>query len=305
MTLIQARGLTKHFGDVAAVNDLSFDVSPGLVTGFLGPNGSGKTTTMRLMLGLEDGAGETLFDGRRYAQLERPASRVGVLLDARSLHPTRTARNHLRMVAQGSGIDCDRVEEVLAMVGLDEVADTKPKRFSLGMHQRLGLAASLLGRPDVLLLDEPANGLDPQGIVWLREVLRTHAAGGAAVLVSSHLLAEIEAVVDRVVVIGNGELIADDTLASFITSFGLSTVRVRTTKPRRLRAALARAGGDVEHAGGELLLVSSLDQRTVAQIAHAASCFVYELMTSTDNLERSFLRASRDRSAHVAVGATS
>jgi ABC-2 type transport system ATP-binding protein len=302
MTEVRVRGLTKHFGEVAAVNDLSFDVSPGVVTGFLGPNGAGKTTTMRLMLGLEDGGGETLFDGCRYDRLERPATRVGALLDARSVHPSRTARNHLRMIAQGSGIDGARIDEVLAMVGLDDVADTKPRTFSLGMHQRLGLAASLLGRPDVLLLDEPANGLDPQGIVWLRDFLRARAASGASVLVSSHLLAEIEAVADRVVVIGNGELIADDSLTSFITSFGLSTVRVRTTQPKRLSAALRRNGGVIEHADGELLVISSVDQRSVAEIAQASSCFVYELMTSTDNLEQSFLRASRDQSAHIAVG---
>src|SRR6478672_841898 len=207
--MIEVTALTKRYGRTLAVDDLSFQVRPGIVTGFLGPNGAGKSTTMRLMLGLDTGGGRTTFDGRSYRQIRHPMREVGALLEAKAFHPTRTARNHLRMLAAANGIGDGRVDEVLALVGLDGVAGKKPKGFSLGMGQRLGLAAALLGEPQVLLLDEPANGLDPAGINWLRGFLRGYAAEGRVVFVSSHLLAEMSQMADQLVVIGRGRLLAD------------------------------------------------------------------------------------------------
>ncbi|MDQ1463494.1 MAG: type transport system ATP-binding protein, partial [Actinomycetota bacterium] len=202
--MIEAVGLAKKFGDRKAVDGLSFQVQPGVVTGFLGPNGAGKSTTMRLMVELDRGDGLTKFAGQRYRDIERPMRRVGVLLEAKAFHPTRTARNHLRMLAAANAIAPKRADDVLALVGLDTVADKKPKSFSLGMGQRLGLAAALLGEPEVLMLDEPANGLDPQGITWLRDFLKAYAAAGNTVFASSHLLAEMQLMADHLIVIGRG-----------------------------------------------------------------------------------------------------
>jgi len=211
---VVARHLTKRFGATVAVDDVSFSLAPGTVTGFLGPNGAGKTTTLRLLLGLaRPTSGEALVLGRPYAELDRPARRVGAVLESGDLHPGRSARDHLRVLAAAGGIEGRRVGEVLALVGLGAAARRPVRTFSLGMRQRLGLAAALLGEPELLVLDEPANGLDPEGVRWLRQLLRSFAAGGGTVLVSSHLLAEIAQTVDRVVILGGGRVVADAGLA--------------------------------------------------------------------------------------------
>jgi ABC-2 type transport system ATP-binding protein len=212
--MIEVRGLSKRYGDTVAVDRLSFDVRPGVVTGFLGPNGSGKSTTMRLLLGLDaPDAGQARINGRRYRELAWPLREVGALLEARAFHPGRSARAHLAALAAGNGIPRSRVEEVLGLVGLAEAAGRRAGRFSLGMGQRLGIAAALLGDPGVLLLDEPVNGLDPEGIRWIRRLLRSLAAEGRTVFVSSHLIGEMASTADRVVVIGRGRLLADTSVA--------------------------------------------------------------------------------------------
>jgi len=214
MVVAAALGLTKRFGDLTAVSDLSFEVAAGSVTGFLGPNGAGKTTTLRLLLGLARPAkGEALVFGRPFAELDRPATRVGAVLEASDVHPGRTGRNHLRVLSRAAGVPETRVDEVLALVDIVGAADRPAGGYSLGMRQRLGLAASLLGDPELLVLDEPANGLDPEGVRWLRDFLRAFAARGGAVLISSHHLAEIAQTVDRVVIIDHGRLVAESTLA--------------------------------------------------------------------------------------------
>lgn len=218
--MISCRHLSKRYGGRTAVHDLSFDVRPGRVTAFLGPNGAGKSTTLRLMLGLDHGAGTTTFDGTRFVDLDDPAKIVGAVLETRSWHPGRTARNHLRMLAIGGGVVEQRVDDVLALVGLSEAAGRRPGGFSLGMAQRLSLAAALLGDPATIILDEPENGLDPQGIHWLRTLLRQLSNEGRTVLVSSHQLAGVGVLADDVVVLGRGRLLAQGSLAEFIESVG-------------------------------------------------------------------------------------
>ncbi|MFH8404047.1 ATP-binding cassette domain-containing protein [Streptomyces sp. NPDC018019] len=295
MALIEAFGLTKRFGDKTVVEDLSFRVEPGKVTGFLGPNGAGKSTTMRLMLGLDVGDGETFFDGVPYRQLTQPARRVGALFDARSFHPARTAVNHLRMLAKGAGLPTSRADEVLEQVGLTPVSTARPRGFSLGMLQRLGLAAALLGSPDTLILDEPANGLDPQGIHWLRELLTQYAAAGNSVLISSHALAEVEAVADHLVVIGRGRLLADLPLPEFIRSFELEAVLVRTPEAEELARAAEKEGGTVLEREAELVVIRGLTQRHIAEIAASLRILVYELVARTSTLEAAYLRASAEQ----------
>jgi len=212
-SVVSAVALTKRFGDVAAVTDLSFDVEAGSVTGFLGPNGAGKTTTLRMLLGLaEPTSGHAFVFGRRFAELERPATRVGAVLEAADLHPGRSGRDHLRVLARAAGVRAGRIDEVLELVDLTAAADRRAAGYSLGMRQRLGLAAALLGEPELLVLDEPGNGLDPEGVRWLREFLRGFAAGGRTVLISSHHLAEIAQTVDEVVIVDHGKLVAESPL---------------------------------------------------------------------------------------------
>jgi ABC-2 type transport system ATP-binding protein len=218
--VIECRNLSKKFGGRTAVDNLSFDVRPGVVTGFLGPNGAGKSTTLRLILDLDHGGGRTSFDGRRYVDLVDPMRQVGAVLEARDFHPGRTARNHLRMLAAGGGVTTGRVDDVLELVGLAAAADRRPGGFSLGMGQRLGLATALLGDPGTIILDEPGNGLDPQGVRWLRTLLRGFAAEGRTVLVSSHQLAEMQELADDLVVIGQGRLVAEGSVEDFIRSSG-------------------------------------------------------------------------------------
>ncbi len=289
MATISARGLGKSYGGKPAVVDLSFDVEPGSVTGFLGPNGSGKSTTMRLMLGLDQGAGDTRFDGRPFRDLREPMRHVGALLEAKPYHPTRKARNHLRMLAAANAIPVSRVDEVLAMVGLADVARAKPKGFSLGMGQRLGLAAALLGDPHTLILDEPANGLDPQGIQWMREFLKALAAEGRSIFVSSHLLSEMALMADHLVVIGKGRLIATGAIAEFVSGSHQNAVIVRTPDATGLVAVLQAAGAGVTVTEPGLLTVTGVSTVTIGDLAFEHGFRLHELSAKVATLEEVFL----------------
>ncbi|MEV4538560.1 ATP-binding cassette domain-containing protein [Asanoa sp. NPDC049518] len=300
--MILATHLGKRYGAKVAVDDLSFEVRPGMVTGFLGPNGAGKSTTMRLMLDLDRGAGETLFDGRRFGTLRHPMREIGAVLEARAFHPTRTARNHLRMLAAGSGIPVSRVDEVLEFVGIADVARRKPKGFSLGMAQRLGLAQALLGDPGTLILDEPANGLDPHGIHWLRDVLRALAAEGRTVFVSSHLLSEMELMADELVVVGRGRMIYQGKVDGFVREFTRSTVLVRSPQASALADALRRLDGvsvEPTEAGG--LRIAGADAVAIGDVAFDNGVRLHELTTTTASLEAAFMTATGDASEYVAV----
>jgi ABC-2 type transport system ATP-binding protein len=288
MATISARGLGKSYGGKPAVVDLSFDVEPGSVTGFLGPNGSGKSTTMRLMLGLDNGAGRTQFDGKAFTELRQPMRQVGALLEAKPFHPTRTARNHLRMLAAANGISSKRVDEVLAMVGLTEVARAKPKSFSLGMGQRLGLGAALLGDPHTLILDEPANGLDPQGIQWMRMLLRSLASEGRSVFVSSHLLSEMALMADHLVVIGKGQMIASGPIAEFVSSSQQNAVIVRTPDGGTLVPLLAAQGAQVTERDG-VLSITGIGLDAVGDLAFEHRVRLHELSARVATLEEAFL----------------
>ncbi len=290
--MITVRGLDKRFGRTHAVQDLSFDVRPGVVTGFLGPNGAGKSTTLRLMLGLDHGAGETLFDGRPFTALRRPLLEVGAVLEARAFHPTRTAGDHLRMLAAANRLPAGRVQEVLAAVGLAEVAQRRPGGFSLGMGQRLGLAAALLGDPHTLVLDEPANGLDPQGIQWLRRFLRGFAAGGRTVFVSSHLLAEMALMADDLVVIGRGRLISAGPVTGFLDRFTARHVLVRTPAGEQLAGLLREGGAAVGVEPDGALTVTGPDCAQVGDLAARYGIAVHELTLRAASLEDAFLEAT-------------
>jgi len=298
--VIEASALTKRYGDKLAVDDLSFRVRPGQVTGFLGPNGAGKSTTMRLMLGLDYGGGRTTFDGKTYRDLADPAGAVGAVLEAGSFHPTRSARNHLRMLAAPSRISDRRVDEVLALVGLSSVAKKGPKGFSMGMGQRLGLAAALLGDPDVLILDEPANGLDPQGINWLRGYLQAYAASGRTVFVSSHLLAEMAQMADHLVVIGRGRLIADVATAEFVSRSSLNAVTVRSPQADRLAALLREHPAAVTAEPDGALTVTGMEPARIGELAFHAGIMLHELATRVATLEEAFLEATADSQEYQA-----
>jgi ABC-2 type transport system ATP-binding protein len=289
MATISARELRKTYAGKPAVADLSFDVAPGSVTGFLGPNGSGKSTTMRLMLGLDRGAGSTLFDGKPFVDLVDPMRHVGALLEAKPFHPTRSARNHLRMLAVANGIARRRVDEVLAQVGLAEVARAKPKNFSLGMGQRLGLAAALLGDPHTLILDEPANGLDPQGIQWMRLLLKSLAAEGRSVFVSSHLLSEMALMADHLVVIGKGSLIATGPIADFVSSSRQNAVVVRTPDASTLVPLLQAEGAEVSLDDASVLTVHGLGTDRIGDLAFEHRIRLHELTARVATLEEAFL----------------
>jgi ABC-2 type transport system ATP-binding protein len=289
---IHVAGLTKQYGDVRAVDDLSFDVRSGAVTGFLGPNGAGKTTTLRMVLGLaRPTAGEATVKGRRYVELEEPARTVGANLEIAGAHPGRSGRNHLRALAEMAGLPRTRVQEVLTLVELAGAADRRAGKYSMGMRQRLGLAATLLGDPEVLVLDEPANGLDPQGIRWLREFLRGMAGEGRTVLVSSHVLAEVAQTVDDVVVIHRGRLVDQGPVARLT---GAGAVTVRTPEPDRLLAALRQAGLDVHAEGDGTLLVAGVETARVGDLAHAAGVPLHELSPRSTSLEEAFLALTSD-----------
>jgi ABC-2 type transport system ATP-binding protein len=290
--VIEVRGLTKSFGRHKAVDNLTFTVQPGVVTGFLGPNGAGKSTTMRLMLDLDHGAGTTTFDGKKFRDIPRPMRVVGVLLEAKAFHPTRTARNHLRMLAAPTHVSDKRVDEVLDLVGLTSVANKKPKSFSLGMGQRLGLAAALLGDPDIVLLDEPANGLDPQGITWLRDLLKAYAQQGKTVFASSHLLNEMALLADHLVVIGRGKLLADMAMSEFVAQSSHTSVIVRTPHYAKLSELLTARGVQVTEEPYGRLSLTGMEQDAVGELAFAEGMVVHELTTRTATLEEAFLEAT-------------
>ncbi len=292
MAVIEAQGLGKSFKGKPAVVDLSFDEKPGVVFGFLGPNGAGKSTTMRMMLGLDRGEGRTTFDGQTFDQIKHPMTRIGSLLEAKPFHPTRRARSHLRMLAASNGISARRVDEVLEQLGLTAVASKQPRTFSLGMGQRLGLAAALLGDPDTLILDEPANGLDPQGIQWLRLLLKHLAGQGRSVLVSSHLLSETALMVDDLVVIGRGQLIASGRIEDFIKSSTGGWALVRTPDAQRFIPVLAAAGATVEGTSDGALTVRGVSAEQIGELAFTNSVRLHELASRDVTLEEAFLQAT-------------
>jgi ABC-2 type transport system ATP-binding protein len=292
--MIEARGLTKRYGQTVAVDDLSFTVRPGLVTGFVGPNGAGKTTTMRLILGLDQPtAGTVTVGGRPHRQAASPMREVGALIDARAAHGGRSARNHLLCLAQTNGIARRRVAEVLDIVGLSGVAGKRSKGFSLGMSQRLGIAAALLGDPRVLMFDEPVNGLDPEGILWIRNLMRSLAAEGRVVLVSSHLMSEMENTADHLIVVGRGRLIADCGMAEFIDRSSGQTVMVRTPAQDVLARAVAAAGGSAIREPDQLR-VHGLSEDQVGDIAFASRVPVYHLAAARVSLEQAFMELTAD-----------
>jgi ABC-2 type transport system ATP-binding protein len=286
--MIEVVDLTKRYGNVLAVDRLSFRVEPGTITGFLGPNGAGKSTTLRSVLGLvhPDAGGATVL-GHAYRELDRPLHRVGAVLEASEVHPGRSGRNHLRVLATASGVPRSRVEEVLALVELTAAAKRRVKGYSLGMRQRLGLATALLGDPEVLVLDEPANGLDPAGVRWLRDLLRSLAAEGRTILVSSHVLAEVAQTVDRVVIIHRGKLIQQATIAEVLAGAQGAT-RVRSPEAQRLRDLLAAQGATVTEVG-EGTLAADLPPERVGEVAAANGIVLHELTVESATLEEVFL----------------
>src|SRR4249920_1561566 len=292
--MIEVRGLSKRYGEKLAVNDLSFDVVPGKVTGFLGPNGAGKTTTMRLMLGLDyPNTGTVTIDGKRYASMAYPMREVGALIDAKAVHGGRSAYNHLLCLAQTNNLPKRRVGEVLELVGLTEVARKRTKGFSLGMSQRLGIAGTLLGDPALLMFDEPVNGLDPEGILWIRNLMKALASEGRTVFVSSHLMSEMEHTADHLIVIGRGQLLADCTMEEFIARSSGQTVRVSTPQPELLAKAVAEAGGTVVP-GGDTLTVSGLVAAQVGDIAFEHGVRLHELTVVRASLEAAFMELTAD-----------
>jgi ABC-2 type transport system ATP-binding protein len=287
--VIEARGLSKRFGDVVAVDDLSFDVRPGTVTGFLGPNGSGKSTTMRMIMGLDSPAsGSVTVLGRRYHEIPWPLREVGGLLEAKAIHPGRSARAHLITLARSNAIPRARVDEVLEVVGLSAVANKRVGKFSLGMGQRLGIAAALLGDPGVLLFDEPVNGLDPEGIRWVRTLCKRLAGDGRTVFVSSHLMAEMALTADHLVVIGKGRLIADTSVADFVARSSRKSVKVRTPAPQQLSDAVITAGGMVITDLDGSMTVTGMSAAEVGDLAAAMSVALHEL-TPVASLEDAFM----------------
>jgi ABC-2 type transport system ATP-binding protein len=292
---IEVRGLRKRFGPTLALDGMSFTVQPGQVTGFIGPNGAGKSTTMRVILGLDaadDGA--ALVAGQPYARLRQPMRRIGSLLDAGALQPSRSARNHLLWLAHSQGLSKQRVDEVIAQAGLESVAKRKAGGYSLGMRQRLGIAAAMLGDPAAIMLDEPFNGMDPEGIVWMRGYLRALAGQGRAVLVSSHLMSELQDAADHLVVVGRGKVIADTTTADLLTAASGDRVRLRTTAKAQAASVLERAGASVDTAGHDALTISGLPaERAVAALAAAAVPFS-EVAAHRATLEQAYMELTKD-----------
>ncbi|MEV5006824.1 MULTISPECIES: ATP-binding cassette domain-containing protein [unclassified Streptomyces] len=297
--MIEAVGLTKRYGDKTAVHNLSFQVRPGAVTGFLGPNGSGKSTTMRMILGLDNPtSGSVTIGGYPYRTLPNAPRQVGALLDAKAVHGGRSARNHLLSLAQMSGIPARRVDEVLGVVGLQDVARKRSKGFSLGMGQRLGIAAALLGDPQVLLFDEPVNGLDPEGILWVRNLMKSLAAEGRTVFVSSHLMSEMALTADHLIVIGRGQLLADMSVTDFISANSADFARVRTpdTEPQqreKLTSALTEAGGHVLPEQDGALRVTGLPLPRISDLAHEADVRLWELSPHQASLEEAYMRMTQ------------
>lgn len=295
VVMIEAFGLTKRYGEKVAVDGLSFTVQPGVVTGFLGPNGAGKSTTMRMLVGLDrPTSGTASINGRSYDQLKAPLCEVGALLEARAIHTGRSARSHLLALAATHGIGRRRVDEVLDVVGLTQVATKRAGGFSLGMGQRLGIASALLGDPHTLVLDEPVNGLDPEGILWIRTLLRALAAEGRTIFVSSHLMSEMSQTATHLIVVGQGRLIADASVAELTAAAGGSTVRVRTEEAPRLRDLLAADGVSVTSTERDLLTVTGLSSAEIGKVAVEARIVLIELTPQQASLEEAFMELTRD-----------
>ena len=293
--MITAHSLTKRYGTTTAVDSLTFEVPPGVVTGFLGPNGSGKSTTMRMIMGLDvPDAGTALIGGKPYPELPWPLREVGGLLDAKAFHPARSARNHLRWLALSNDIPLRRVDEVLDQVGLSSVAGRRAGKFSLGMSQRLGIAATLLGDPGVLLFDEPVNGLDPEGIRWVRNFLRSLAAEGRTVFVSSHLISEMSLTADRLVVIGRGRLIAETSVGDFVARSGGGAVRLVTPDAAEFATALTLAGAKVETAADGSLTVERMTPPAIGDVGARQGLRVHELAPIAVSLEDAFMELTQD-----------
>ena len=291
---VVADGLTKRFGSVLAVDSLSFALAPGTITGFLGPNGAGKTTTLRMLLGLAaPSSGSASVFGRPYSELAQPALRIGAVLEATDFHPGRSGRDHLRTLSRSASLPDARVDEVLRLVELDGAAGRRVKGYSLGMRQRLGLAASLLGDPELLILDEPANGLDPEGVRWLRDFLRVFATGGRTVLVSSHVLAEVAQTVDQVLIINRGKLVVESSLEQLTARVG-GSVRVRTPERTRLQQALERSRIDVTIVDEQGLLVHGVSRNKIGDLAFAAGVPIHELVAEGSSLEDVFLELTAE-----------
>lgn len=303
--MIEVSHLSKSFkfhrNKKLAVDDLSFNVDSGKVTGFVGPNGAGKSTTMRLMLGLDSGAGSTLYDGKRLRDYAEPSKVVGVLLDAKIFHPTRSAKNHLKVLAAAGNIPYERVDQALQLVGLSDVADKPPGSFSLGMAQRLGLAAAILGEPRYLILDEPANGLDPEGILWLRGFIRNYAKEGRAVFISSHLLSEMSQMADNIIVIGKGKLISSSSVNQLLAK-GPAAVFVRGSNLSSLEKELKQAGYSYtkSHHG---LNVAADKTDDIGILAHQAKITLLELTRREASLEDAFLELTEDTQEYSGKGA--
>ncbi|MBZ6255242.1 ABC transporter ATP-binding protein [Streptomyces olivaceus] len=293
--MIELEGLTKRYGEKVAVNNLSFTVRPGIITGFLGPNGAGKSTTMRMVLGLDrPTSGDVRIDGKHYDQLKDPLTYIGALLEAKAWHGGRSAYNHLLCLAQSNGIPASRVREVLDTVGLTAVARKKTKGFSLGMGQRLGIAGALLGDPRMLMFDEPVNGLDPEGIHWIRNLMKTLAAQGRTVFVSSHLMSEMALTADHLVVIGQGRLLADTSMAEFIAENSRSYVRIRTPQREQLLDALQGAGIKVAEPGAEALEVDGDVSQAVGELAARHQIVLHELSPQRASLEEAFMQLTAE-----------
>jgi ABC-2 type transport system ATP-binding protein len=303
--VIEVTQLVKKYGDTTAVDHLSFSVQPGKITGFLGPNGAGKSTTMRLILGLDrPSSGTALIEGKPYRDLPDPLRYVGALLEARAVHPGRTAFNHLLYLAQTQDIPKTRVTEVLELVGLGAAAGKRTKGFSLGMSQRLGIAAALLGDPKLLILDEPVNGLDPEGIFWIRTLLKALAADGRTVFISSHLMNEMAVTADHLVVIGHGRLVADCPVDEFIDQFSEQSVLVRTPQPERLSAAVETIGGKVRGKSDGALIVTGVEAPAIGEAAAADQIVLHELSPQRASLEEAFMELTREEVEFQTTGAT-
>ena len=293
-TVVRAESLTKRFGRIVAVDDLSFSLEPGTITGFLGPNGAGKTTTLRMLLGLaKPNAGSALIFGRSYAALDESALRVGAVLEATDFHPGRSGRDHLRTLSRAVRLPDSRVDEVLRLVELDGAADRRVKGYSLGMRQRLGLAAALLGDPELLILDEPANGLDPEGVRWLRDFLRAFAADKKTVLISSHVLAEVAQTVDQVLIINRGKLVVETSLKQLTARVG-GSVRVRTPERSKLQQALQREQIEATTLNEQGLLVHGVSSEKIGDLAFAAGVPIHELVAEGSSLEDIFLELTAE-----------
>jgi ABC-2 type transport system ATP-binding protein len=293
--MIEAKNLTKRYGDKVAVDDLSFTVEPGRVTGFLGPNGAGKSTTMRLILGLDrPNRGDATIGGKHYRDLPRPLQTVGALLEARAIHTGRSAYNHLLCLAQTQGVGKKRIDEVIGLVGLTDVAKKRAGGFSLGMGQRLGIAAALLADPSVLILDEPVNGLDPEGIVWIRTLMKRLAAEGRTVFVSSHLMNEMAVTAEHLIVIGRGKLIADCSTEEFIERSTEEVVVVRSPDAERLASVVGAEGGKADLGEDGLLTVTNMEAPRVGELAAAGGLVLHELTPKRGSLEEAFMELTRE-----------